>query len=111
MTGYRKDTIYVLVRDAEKGFRLEKRAGRIAWDMDIHGEQFGFYRLPSGAWSAIDLATGLMIVNKSGTFDQIAKAFFDMLPRIKAARETASYREAVERFDKLHYELTAATVF
>ena len=102
MTGYRKDTIYVLARDAEKGFKLEKRAGRIAWDMDIRDEN---------AWSAIDLATGLMIVNKPGTFDQIVKAVFDMLPRIKAARETAYYRTAVERFDRLHYELTAVTAF
>ena len=52
-----------------------------------------------------------MIVNKPGTFDQTVKAVFDMLPRIKAARETASYREAVERFDKLYYELTTTTVF
>lgn len=111
MTGYRKDTIYVLTRDAEKGFKLEKRAGRIAWDMDIRDEKFGFWRTPSGAWSAIDLATGLMIVNKPGTFDQIVKAVFDMLPRIKAARETAYYRTAVERFDRLYYELTAVTVF
>lgn len=111
MTGYRKEKIYFLTRDAEKGFKLEKRDGRIAWDMDIRDEKFGFWRLPSGEWSAIDLATGLMIVNTPGTFDKAVKAVFDMLPRIKAARETASYREAVERFDKLHYELTAVTVF
>ena len=109
MTGYRKDTIYFLSRD-EKGFKLEKRAGRIAWDMDIRDEKFGFWRLPSGEWSAIELTTGLMIVNTKGTFDKAVKAVFDLLPRIQAFRETASYKAAVERFDKLHYELTATTV-